>query len=627
MFITGAHVYGKGAIVVVPKGERELFLTQNKNFSGETVTYEGEESLREVINRVLHQKSEHVLSYKKKALSELSPISSYTPSIGDDSLQEEPFEVFFRKHKLFVGDHNDSPFHVYETFLANLRSVFLSIWLNRDDPWKHVLPSSHIDVILSFYTFIHHNLLETTAYVDERAKQDLQRWLVSNETFLNMFRLELALRQEKKSLFYNRSDLKSVVRDRSSLTLERLRGELEELSESDMRRLERTARIGEELYVPGYMWAFSSRDPHYFAALVHGSKLRERQKIAFQLLSLFKFYRTERALDENFVRAMHAALEQASSLKPEDAAFQKYVREQFWENAREDDSPEGEKVLALLHHPDLRLLFPPLLFPEATEEGPLDFPTLIKFMPGYDWLSGQDQQNHLIQLVPFLQTPLQQVEVHSLKEAHTLSQTFMWQVTDFSTTPLYLVHFSGDLLEAYLTQNRPSRELLPYEKGLLISTLSRLVVPVFRDRKASKALSSQESTKAAEEQPSVRKQIISGLLAEAEEEDEEESGSPIKSDLDTAVSEMTSLAPVFDNPLSPQNVYALLLKPGTNLLALIRGGCFGGLRSVIAACGLEAEYTARYNDDDVSPWFLSSDSPFFSASFMTLIDELKHPST
>jgi len=601
---TGGHHYGKGSIVVIPEEERELFLKANPEFSGCIETYKEGDNFRSVINHILLRESSCLLDYTKNTdLASVNSISDFIVKNGEEVLALDPFVAYFQKHKYYIGDHNYSPFNHYEAVVHTLCTPFHRCVEENPVIWKSLLPSSHIQLLLSLYPFVREELLSASVHVESGLQQTLRSWLVENESFLDFFRTELGLRKQNKSLFFENPQLREHIAARRTITVQSAAEALKELTDEQMKMIEGTGRTGDNVFVPAYISSLVSFDPSFPRRLTEGCGLTEDQRVAYQLLSLFKLYNKKGVVDPGFHDEMANALSRFAVFKKRPSEkFMKYVQNEFWRVFEKDESPNCEKVLSLLNQSFSGNSLQDVLFPNIPREE-LDLQRLLVLSPLFEYVWGENATLHT-QLIPFLKAPFRELPVTCLLQAQTYSQIFLSRAIELFQAPLSCVHFCGDLVDTYLSQNLPTRKFVPAEKGCMISQVS-LICNWNPDVMAM--ISKQDS-----EENNTRSQLIDALLLK---------GSELDKFLTLCVKGMQAIEATLSNPLSPQHLLHLLSKQEVNLLALIRGGCFGGLKSVISACGYGAEFDLFYENDEISPWY--HPGRILPATFASIIETLK----
>lgn len=638
---TLGHTYGAGSFVVVPEEERKDFTKANPEYDGTIVTYLDGENIRNVINQALIKASGLVINYTRKDPSSIKHQhqQAYWLDIDGERIPEETVLDFLKTQNFLQSDHNHSPFWHYESILSPLSNPFHSSHRELKKPYKSFKTSPHMEILLSLYPFVKERLCLASAHLDADHRERIDRWLAGNQTFVDLLRMELDLRKQNRSLFFDNPKLKEHIRQRATLNIEQASEDLHELTADEMRELEGTETTGDSFFVSAYLSSIFSFEPQFYSAFIAATPCSPVKKSIFQIDRLITLYLRTHQMDEPWVEAMAAAVTPLRRTRIEPDEFKKiqdYFNIHIWDKFWKDTSRGGERILALYNHPSFGIilrqlmLFAPnpnptyeeilhlllagkkdeamkLMTPKLPDHKPLDLLGILKITGSGQYFWGE--RAFTVGQLPFLKNILRQVFVNTLKEARNINNAYHSAENAATMLPLAYVHFCGDLLDTFLSRKPPARMLTEGEKGILIGQLNLMLPNLYKASEKQFHLSVPPAPE-NDEKREIRQLFIDQLIAEKTCEDalasEEESPS-LAPKLHALLEETVKAPPQYTHPLSPAETYQLLNRPDTSFLSLVRGGCFGGLQGIIKEYGYEEacqQYFGAYQD---TMWYLDDD--------------------
>ena len=296
---TGAHTYGEGSVVLIPVGEVEDFRTDNPDFAGDIQTYTPEDNFRERINEILLMRNGVLLSYRDGGLfAPGDPILGFAPHIEDEDVDLTPFKTYLDDRRIFLGHHNYSPFGQYETILIELRRPFMGFDLVKyswPDTIRNVPSEENLISLLSLYDFVTIRLRNavTHALTNDSVREEIDQWLDYNEAFVKLFRIDLVLRDQKKSLFFGNENFPEYFARRADLDVEGAASSLPELTEqqiAEWRGHKSDLEVSPLRFLSLYLTTFACFDPLLTKEIAEHTTLSRVKKVAFQLHSLFRLY-------------------------------------------------------------------------------------------------------------------------------------------------------------------------------------------------------------------------------------------------------------------------------------------------------------------------------------------------
>jgi hypothetical protein len=439
---TTSHHYGATAIAVIPVGQADTFKDNNPDFEGELLLYNpDQQDLRTTVFKILQDKQATIINLNKKKKNPfVHPISSYEEiTVADKVVPRSDFEKFFQAYGIPILDHNISHFINIEHLLSYFRQAFIATYKGKNEPWKFSLSSKHIPALTALVEFEFTELFKQIDHVNEQQQKELASWREDCRSFIAFHKLEAALRQQHKSLFYHNPKLQDHILQRHSLNLLTLQDELPLLEAPIIAKIESdTENFAMRAEIPEYYRDLTHHNPLDYILLTHFMRDHFNEWPYGPGIILHKMsgqYFASQVLTDEMITACKFALDHLSLVH--NINLIEEIQTNFWIYATKDDSPKGHCTLALLNHP---VLNPKLRHVLGFTDEELTFEGLLYSCPYTKPLFQKDTSKYgLMRHAEFIRQKYAAEEYPTLAAAALKSSLLRHQANELYLTPLQAV--------------------------------------------------------------------------------------------------------------------------------------------------------------------------------------------